>query len=69
MTTYEIIRFYSPKNGKKARKIMGGLTEEEAKEHCNDPKTRKEGFEVEPTGEILKKYGKEAYNAGKTNNN
>ena len=42
--TYKIIRFYKrmnhPRNGEV---IETGLTLKEAREHCNDPKTRKEG--------------------------
>ena len=42
--TYKIIRFYKrmnhPRNGEV---IKTGLTLKEAREHCNDPKTRKEG--------------------------
>lgn len=43
MSSYKIIRFYSPTMGKPNRIIKKGLTLEEAKEHCNNPKTRKEG--------------------------
>jgi len=39
--TYKIIRFY--KNHNRKRIIKRGLTLEEAKAHCRDPKTRKEG--------------------------
>jgi len=38
---YKIVRFY--KNNRKSRTIKSGLTLEQAQEHCNDPKTRKEG--------------------------
>ncbi len=37
MSTYKIIRFYQ---GDHPREIIaGGLTEEEAQEHCSDPET------------------------------
>ena len=42
MKTYCIMRFYR-EDGKPARFIKGGLTREEAIEHCSDPETRKEG--------------------------
>jgi hypothetical protein len=39
---YEIIRFY--KDGNRNRRVINrGLTLEEARRHCQDPKTRKEG--------------------------
>ena len=42
MKTYKIIRFY--RESHKASKIIKkGLTLAEAKEHCNDPSTEKEG--------------------------
>lgn len=40
--TYKIIRFYRERY-KSSKIIKRGLTLEEAKEHCNDPSTRKEG--------------------------
>lgn len=48
MTTYKIVRFYSPEaqaRGKRSHAVRGkrGLTLEEAQAHCKDPKTRKEG--------------------------
>ena len=42
MKTYKIIRFYRERN-KSSRVIMRGLTLEQAKTHCQDPSTRKEG--------------------------
>ena len=42
MKTYKIIRFYRDRN-KYSRVIMRGLTLEQAKIHCQDPSTRKEG--------------------------
>ena len=44
METYEIRRFYAPSQNKSSRRIMGGLSLEEAQSHCKDPKTRKEGI-------------------------
>jgi hypothetical protein len=43
--TYKIVRSYYPGyTGKTTRRtIKTGLTLEEAQEHCNDPKTRKDG--------------------------
>ena len=43
MELYKIIRYYSPSQDKKRRTIKTGLTLEQAKAHCNDPKTRKDG--------------------------
>lgn len=43
MKTYKIIRFYAPHINKDSETMETGLTLEEAKEHCNDPETRKEG--------------------------
>ena len=40
--TYKIIRFYRER-GKDYRVIKRGLTLEQAKAHCQDPSTRKEG--------------------------
>lgn len=37
--TYKIMRNYRER-GKRARKIKGGLSLDEAKAHCLDPKTR-----------------------------
>ena len=42
MKTYKIIRFYRELH-KSSRVIKRGLTLEQAKEHCNNPSTRKEG--------------------------
>ena len=39
--TYEIIRFH--RDGENEF-VKGGLTLEEAKEHCNDPKTSGDGW-------------------------
>lgn len=39
---YTIVRYYA-KEGKRPRVIRKGVTLEEAREHCNDPKTRKAG--------------------------
>ena len=43
MDTYKIVRFYAPHLHKGTRKVMGGLSLEDAQTHCKDPKTRKEG--------------------------
>lgn len=40
METYKIVRFYAPHLNKRPRRIMGGLTLEQAQEHCNNPKTK-----------------------------
>lgn len=40
-TTYKIVRHFADDRPKKV--IKRGLTLEEAKAHCNDPKTRKSG--------------------------
>jgi hypothetical protein len=42
---YKIVRFYAPHLGLLPDDVpdMGGLTLDEAQEHCNDPTTRKEG--------------------------
>lgn len=41
---YEIVRFYHPSLNKRPRRTGSGpLTLVEAKAHCSDPKTRKEG--------------------------
>ena len=44
--TYKIIRFYRETHfvrNKSSRVIRRGLTLEQAKAHCQDPSTRKEG--------------------------
>jgi len=43
---YRIIRFYYPITGKHDHPVKGksGLTLEQARAHCRDPKTRKEGI-------------------------
>jgi len=38
---YRIVRFY--RNGRRPRTTRTGLTLTEAQNHCNDPKTRREG--------------------------
>lgn len=46
MERYKIVRFYAPAiDGcdRPNRTIKTGLTLEQAKAHCNDPKTRREG--------------------------
>lgn len=43
MSSYKIVRMYSPIDGRPNKTIKTGLTLEEAKEHCNDPSTRKDG--------------------------
>ncbi len=42
---YKIVRFYYPDQKRDSENVegMGGLTLEEAQEHCNDPDTREEG--------------------------
>ena len=44
---YKIVRYYAPsqdcRRTKRNRTIKTGLTLKQAKAHCNDPKTRKEG--------------------------
>jgi|TARA_R100000482_G_scaffold75033_1_gene28950 hypothetical protein len=42
--TYKIIRFYNRRNGIQRRTIKRGLTLEEARAHCNDPKTSGDGW-------------------------
>jgi hypothetical protein len=42
MTKYKIVRLY--KDDRKPRVIKKGLTLEEAKAHCKDPKTKGEGW-------------------------
>ena len=42
MSLFNIVRFYYDSN-KKSRVMQKGLSLEEAKEHCNNPNTRKEG--------------------------
>lgn len=39
---YSIYRFYA-EEGKKRKLIKTNLTEKQAREHCEDPTTRKEG--------------------------
>jgi hypothetical protein len=43
--TYKIVRHFAPHTGKRARTVRGktGLTLEQARVHCRDPKTRKAG--------------------------
>ena len=46
MELYKIVRYYAPSQDgqtKRNRTIKTGLTLEQAKAHCNHPKTRKEG--------------------------
>ena len=43
MTTYKITKMYAPHINKPNKTIMTGLSLEEAREHCQDPKTKKEG--------------------------
>lgn len=47
MEQYKIVRYYAPSQDcqrtKRNRTIKTGLTLEQAKAHCNNPKTRKEG--------------------------
>jgi hypothetical protein len=40
---YKIVRFYHPSLKRAQRVIERGLTEEEARQHCTDPRTRKTG--------------------------
>lgn len=42
MKTYKIVRFYQV-SGRRPRVIKTGLTEAQAKAHCEDPKTSKPG--------------------------
>ena len=42
MATYKIMRYY--KGNRKPRTIKKGLTLEQAKRHCRDPKTEKKGI-------------------------
>lgn len=42
MTYYDIVRFYR-KEGKRPRVMQEGLTLRQARAHCSDPTTRKEG--------------------------
>ncbi len=43
-TKYKIVRYYALDQNKRKRTISTGLTLEQVKAHCNDPKTRKEGM-------------------------
>lgn len=49
--TYAIWRFYHPSQNKESEQIKGGLTLQEAKDHCDDPATKRaewfEGFQRE----------------------
>ena len=42
-TSYSIVRYFAPHLNKSSEIVKTGLTLEEAKEHCNDPKTREAG--------------------------
>lgn len=43
--TYRIVRFFRDKEPPKHRKVINeGFTLEQAQKHCNDPKTRGEGW-------------------------
>ena len=41
--TYSIIRIFNPRLRRKSKIIKTGLTLKEAKEHCQDSSTKKEG--------------------------
>lgn len=41
--TYEIVRYFAPHLNRAAEVQRGGLTLEEAQEHCNDPSTHENG--------------------------
>ena len=43
MTTYMIVRFYSPADGREREQQETGLTLEEAQAHCQDDSTRETG--------------------------
>ena len=43
MSTYKIIRFYSPSQNRIDETIRTGLTLEQARAHCKDPSTREDG--------------------------
>ncbi len=47
MERYKIVRFYSSSANKPRRTIKTGVTLEEARAHCNNPRTRKEGVYFE----------------------
>ena len=40
---YKIVRYYHPSVGRKNRIIKRGLTLEQARKHCQSPKTEKKG--------------------------
>lgn len=42
-STYKIIRFYNPSEGKEDEVIKTGLTYKDAQAHCKDPRTREPG--------------------------
>ncbi len=43
MSTYKIVRFYRDDN-KPSEVVRTGFTLEQARQHCNDPKTRGQGW-------------------------
>lgn len=43
MSTYNIVRFYAPSQGRNNRTVKRGLTLQEAQAHCKREDTRKEG--------------------------
>jgi hypothetical protein len=52
---YKIIRFF--KNGRKARVIKTGLTQEEAQKHCEDPETSSSTATSAKAQRYTKRYG------------
>ena len=45
MDTYKIVRNYAPRLNRQSQDVagMGGLTLEQAQEHCSNPETREAG--------------------------
>jgi len=43
METYKIVRYFAPSQKKKSRVVKTGLSLTDARKHCNDPNSRKDG--------------------------
>ena len=43
MPTYKIVRFFHPSQERSNKTVKRGLTLEQARAHCTDPSTRKDG--------------------------
>lgn len=63
MATYQIVRFYSPHDGRPNRVIKTVYSLEEAQAHTNDPRTRKEGVYFDGYRKVEQKrhYTKKEY--------